>query len=113
MSRSSRMVPNGASVAKTTLLTPKKSSPHSSGAAALGEAIGREITLVTVPKDAAIAKMKEAAASDWQIDHMSNITDVVSRGETTGDSAVLAELLGRTPNTIQVFAHDYKAAFGG
>ena len=82
-------------------------------AAALGDAVGREIALVTVPKEAVIAKMREAAAPNWQIDHVSSITDVVSRGETTGDGAVLAELLGRAPSTVQVFARDYKAAFGG
>ncbi len=81
--------------------------------AALAKALGREITLVTAPKEAAVARMVENGMPDWLIEHMSAVIDSIMEGGMTGDGAVLMEMLGRAPRTIEDFAWDYRGAFGG
>lgn len=79
----------------------------------IGRQLGREIRHVQVPKQAVLDAMRENAAPDWLIDHMSAITDLMNQTGMQGDSTTLRRLLGRQPRSFADFVSENLPAFGG
>lgn len=82
--------------------------------AAIGEAIGKEITFVPVPMEGAIGAMKERGMPDWLVDHQSTLMGIAAAGNMASYGNDLIETLaGHAPRSPADFARDHAAAFKG
>lgn len=82
--------------------------------AAIGEAIGKEITFVPVPMEGAIGAMKERGMPDWLVDHQSTLMGIAAAGDMASyGNNQIETLAGHAPRTPADFARDHAGAFQG
>lgn len=82
--------------------------------AAIGEAIGKEITFVQVPMEGAIGAMKERGMPDWLVDHQSTLMGIAAAGDMASyGNNQIETLTGHAPRTPADFARDHAGAFQG
>ena len=82
--------------------------------AAIGDAIGKEITFVQVPMEGAIGAMKERGMPDWLVDHQITLMGIAADGNMASYGNNLIETLaGHAPRTPADFARDHAGAFKG
>jgi uncharacterized protein YbjT (DUF2867 family) len=80
--------------------------------AAIGEAIGKEITFVQVPMEGAIGAMKERGMPDWLVDHQSTLMGIAAAGDMASyGNDQIETLTGYAPRTPADFARDHAGAF--
>jgi uncharacterized protein YbjT (DUF2867 family) len=79
-------------------------------AAALTSALGRDITFVDVPSDA-FAESLQGILPPWQIQGLLEDYTHYRRREATSVSPAVAEITGRPPTDVMLFARDYAQAF--
>ena len=80
--------------------------------AAIGDAIGKEITFVPVPMEGAIGAMKDRGTPDWLVDHQSTLMGIAADGNMASYGNNLIETLaGHAPRTPADFARDHAGAF--
>ena len=81
-------------------------------AAALSDALGKDVPYIQPPKEAAIQAMKDRGMPEFVVDHMGRMIDGLNSGMMTGDPSTLHGLLGEQRSLSQFIA-DHRAAFGG
>lgn len=82
--------------------------------AAIGEAIGKEITFVQVPMEGAIGAMKERGMPDWLVDHQSTLMGIAANGDMASyGNDQIETLAGHVPRSPADFARDHAGAFQG
>lgn len=79
----------------------------------LSSALGREITYVQVPPEAARKAMEERGMPDWLMAHMGGMMGFVAKGQMAGSTDNVAKLTGHPPRTFAEWVGENKAAFGG
>ena len=80
--------------------------------AAIGSAIGKEITFVSVPMEGAIGTMKERGMPDWLVDHQSTLMGIAAAGNMASyGNDLIEKLAGHAPRTPADFARDNAGAF--
>jgi uncharacterized protein YbjT (DUF2867 family) len=96
----------------TYTLTGPAAITHAQIAAALSDALGREITFTDVPPGAFAASLA-GILPPWQADGLLEDYAHYRRGEAAAVSPAVADVTGRTPRDVAQFARDYASAFSG
>jgi uncharacterized protein YbjT (DUF2867 family) len=96
----------------TYTLTGPAAITHAEIAAALSDALGREISFIDVPPDA-FAQSLKGILPPWQIEGLVEDYGHYRRGEAAAVSPAVGEVTGRPPRDVRQFARDYAHAFGG
>lgn len=78
---------------------------------AIGDAIGKTVSYVAVPDEAAVASMKGMGMDDWSIDQMMSLHQLTAAGYAAGTSDTVRQLIGREPIGIAQFVADHKSAW--
>jgi NAD(P)H dehydrogenase (quinone) len=74
--------------------------------------LGKHITYIAAPYDAAEKAMKARGLPDWLINHQLVIAKLAAKGDfSTEHTKPIKEILGREPITTKQFVQDYKSAF--
>ncbi len=79
----------------------------------MGVALGREISCVHVPPAQVGAGMVAAGYPQWNADGIVELLNFYETGMAAGVAPGVEELLGRPARTIDDFAVDHRATFGG
>lgn len=79
--------------------------------ARLGAVLGRPLTFVPIPDDAAHAAMVEAGLSDWLAGQIVNVWREMRAGPPEVPTGTVRELLGRPPRTVDDFCLAHAARF--
>jgi uncharacterized protein YbjT (DUF2867 family) len=77
----------------------------------ISKVIGKPLSHVSVPTDAAVATMKEWQMPVWLIDLMDSLNKIVSAGYATGVSPDVENILGRKPRSFETFVAENVAAW--
>jgi hypothetical protein len=77
---------------------------------ATGNTLGRDITFVDVPSDA-FAGSLQGVLPPWQIQGLLEDYAHYRRGEAASVSPAVAEITGRPPTDVMLFARHYAQAF--
>ncbi|MGL5001982.1 MAG: SDR family oxidoreductase [Casimicrobium sp.] len=72
----------------------------------ISKALGKTVSHVSVPTEAAVATMKEWQMPAWLIDIMDSLNQIVSAGYAAGVSPDVENILGRKPRTFAAFANE-------
>jgi uncharacterized protein YbjT (DUF2867 family) len=96
----------------TYTLTGPAAVTHAEMAAALGAALGREITFTDVPPEA-FAESLRGVLPPWQVEGLLEDYAHYRRGEAAAVSSAVADVTGRPPRDVAQFARDYAPAFSG
>ena len=96
----------------TYTLTGPAAITHADIAAALTDALGRDISFIDVTPDA-FAQSLQSILPPWQIDGLLEDYADYRRGEAATVTTAVAEVTGRPPRDVRQFAGDYAHAFGG
>ena len=91
-----------------TLTGPAALSGHAA-AEALSTAVGRTITYVDVPEDAARQAMAQLPA--WMTDALLELDALGKAGYLAGTTTTVQDLTGHAPHSFEQFAHDYRHHF--
>lgn len=94
-----------------TLTGPEAISMHQF-AAAVGEAIGKQVTYVAVPVSAAVDNFEKMGLDDYNQVALRDYFIAYSGGWQSGVTDAVKQLTGRAPRGINELAHQYAAAFG-
>lgn len=96
----------------TYTLTGPAAVTHAEMAAALGAALGREITFTDVPPEA-FAESLRGVLPPWQVEGLLEDYAHYRRGEAAMVSTAVAEVTGHPAIDFAQFARDYAPAFSG
>ena len=97
---------------RITVTGPEPRTPRDR-VAALAEILGRELTAVDVPIDAAKAQLRGYGLDDWTVDGLGELFAFYAEGLATGVAPDAEAILGRPPRSWEEFAADHAAAFRG
>jgi uncharacterized protein YbjT (DUF2867 family) len=81
--------------------------------AALAEILGRELTVVDVPIDAAKEQLRSYGLDDWTVDGLGELFAFYASGGAAGVSPDAEAVLGRPSRRWEDFAADHAPAFTG
>ncbi|MBV8273441.1 MAG: SDR family oxidoreductase [Cupriavidus sp.] len=96
---------------KIYTLTGGKALSNADVTQCIGAALGRSISYVAVPDDAAISSMRDAGVDEWSIDTLMSLNRVIAAGYTAEVSPDVENLLGRAPITFETFVADHLASW--
>lgn len=82
-------------------------------AARLTSVLGREITHVLVPVEAAREAMLGTGYPEWNVDGLAELFAFYETGGAAGVAPDIEQVLGRPARSYAEFAADHRAAFGG
>ena len=97
---------------KTYTITGPAAVTHTEMAAAIAEAIGRQVAYVDVPPQAFAGALGAAGVPPWQVDGLIEDYAHYARGEAAALSPHVREVTGTEPRDVRTFASDYARAFG-
>jgi uncharacterized protein YbjT (DUF2867 family) len=72
----------------------------------ISKALGKTVSHVSVPTEAAVATMKEWQMPAWLIELMDSLNKIVSAGYASGVSPDVENILGRKPRTFAAFVKE-------
>lgn len=81
--------------------------------AALGLILGRDMTAVDVPVDAAVAQLRGFGVTEWEADGLGELFRLYEADRATWVSAVVPEVLGRPARSWEDFATAHAEVLGG
>ncbi len=96
---------------KTYTLTGGKALSNAEVTQCIGAALGRSISYMAVPDDAAIASMREGGLDAWSIETVMSLNRVIAAGHPAAVSPDVEKLLGRAPHTFEQFVADHVASW--
>jgi uncharacterized protein YbjT (DUF2867 family) len=107
-----RVARDAAKYAGQTIEYSGKPSTYANFAKDFSTVLGRTITYIAAPYDAAEKAMKARGLPDWLINHQLVIAKLAAKGGFSADnSQATRNILGREPISTMQFVQDYKAAF--
>jgi uncharacterized protein YbjT (DUF2867 family) len=95
------------------VITGPRAITYADVAADLSTTLGREITFVSVPDEAARGAMLESGAPAWLADTLVVLFGELRRGLAAQTTDTVQALIGREPRAFAEFAHDHRAIFNG
>ena len=99
---------------QTYVVTGPEALSYDETARLIGKAIGKDVTFVDVPPDAARQSMLSGGMPEWLADDLVALLSVVyARGYAAGVSTIVPELTGRPARTFSQFAAEHAARFAG
>lgn len=96
---------------KAYTLTGATALSNAEAVKAIGNAIGKTVSYVAVPDEAAIASMKGMGMDDWTIDQMMSLHQLTAAGYAAGTTDTVRQLIGREPIGFTQFVADHKSAW--
>ena len=106
------VVRDAAKYAGQTIEYTGKQSTYADFAKVFSEVLGKTITYIAAPYEAAEKAMKARGLPDWLINHQLVIAKLAAKGGfSTENSKPIREILGREPISTKQFVQDHKAAF--
>jgi NAD(P)H dehydrogenase (quinone) len=89
-----------------------RQSTYADFAKDFSEVLGKPITYIAAPYEAAEKAMKARGLPDWLINHQLVIAKLAAQGGfSTEHTKPIRDILGREPISTKQFVQDYKAAF--
>jgi uncharacterized protein YbjT (DUF2867 family) len=95
------------------VLTGPHAITYTDAAAELSATLGREVTFVNVPDEAARAAMLESGAPGWLADALVVLFDELRGGIAAQTTDTVRTLTGREPRGFAEFARDHRTVFIG
>ncbi len=96
---------------KTYDITGPEAVSYADVAKKISAAIGKTVTYVDVPPEAARQGMLDAGLPEWVVDDLSILNEIYASGQAAEVSPVVAEVAKKEPITFDQFARDYAEAF--
>lgn len=97
---------------KTYTLTGPASLSLHEVSAAIGAAVGKTVTYVPVPVDAARQSMAEMGMDEWMVNALCDYFAAYSKNWGNFVTDDFQRVTGRAPRSIEQFAEDFAGAFG-
>ena len=94
-------------------LTGPESLSFAEVAATLSEVLGKPVSYVAIPVEAAEQAMKDMGMPEWNAHALAEIQGVFATGKYADTTDDLEQILGHPGRTFRQFAEDFKVAFGG
>ena len=82
-------------------------------AARLSAVLGRRITHVQVPVEAVEESLRTAGYPQWNVDAVTELFALYASGHAGAVSPDIERVLGRPARSVDDFAREHRAAFGG
>jgi uncharacterized protein YbjT (DUF2867 family) len=101
----------GAHAGKAYTLTGATALSNAMAVKAIGDAIGKAVSYVAVPDEAAIASMKGMGMDDWSIGQMMSLHQLTAAGYAAGTTDTVRQLTGREPIGFAQFVADHKSTW--
>ena len=98
---------------KTYLLTGPESISFHDVATGLSKALGKEVSYVDVPPEAAPEAMIGMGMPEWIADGFVELFEGFSQGFADSTTSNVEDLTGHPARSFETFARDYAAVFGG
>ena len=98
---------------KTYVLTGPASISFHDVASALSKALGKEVSYVDVPPEAAREAMLGMGMPEWITDGFVELLEGFSQGFADSTTSTVEELTGHPARSFETFARDYAEVFGG
>ena len=98
---------------KTYVLTGPASISFHDVASALSKALGKEVSYVDAPPEAAREAMVGMGMPEWITDGFVELFEGFSQGFADSTTSTVEELTGHPARSFETFARDYAAVFGG
>lgn len=98
-------------VNKTYTITGPSAVTHAEIGAAIGAAIGRDISFVDVPPEDFSKALSGLGVPTWQVDGLVEDCAHYARGEASEVSSAVRDVSGAEPRDVTTFARDYASAF--
>ena len=96
---------------KTYDITGPEAISYTDIAEKLSTAIGKTVTYVNVPPEAARQGMLDAGLPEWLVDDLSILNEIYASGQAADVSSVVAGVAKKEPITLDQFARDYAEVF--
>ena len=98
---------------KTYPLTGPASISFHDVAAALSNAVGKQVNYVNVPVEAAREAMISMGLPEWMVDALGEYTTAFSEGHGDFTTPDVEKVTGNPPRAYETFARDFAQVFGG
>lgn len=105
------LVNPGVHAGKAYTLTGGEALTGAQAAATISAAIGKTVSHVSVPTEAAVATMNQWGMPAFLVNLMDSLNHIISAGYASGVSADVEQILGRKPRTFAAFVDDNVAAW--
>jgi uncharacterized protein YbjT (DUF2867 family) len=96
---------------KAYSLTGPEALSYGEAAEILSNVVGKKISFVNIPEEAARKGLKEFGMDDWLINSMMELYATVSSGYASNLSSDIEQLTGKKPISFLQFARDYADSF--
>lgn len=96
---------------KAYTLTGGEAVTGEQAAATISAAIGKPVTHVSIPTEAAVATMNQWGMPPFVVNVMDSLNKIVSAGYASGVSADVENILGRKPRTFAAFVAEHVGAW--
>ncbi len=96
---------------KAYSLTGPEALSYGEAAEIISKEIGKKISYVNIPEEAARKGMKEVGMDDWLINSMIELYAIVRAGYGSNLSSDVEELTGKKPISFSQFAREYAESF--
>lgn len=104
---------DGAHVGKEYTLTGPQSVSFDDVAATLSSILGKEVSYVSVPFEAAREAMMGMGMPEWTVEGYVELMEGFSENYADRTTPDVQQLTGNPPRSFQQFAEDFRQAFGG
>lgn len=98
---------------RTHVLTGPEPLTYYDVATTLTKELGRDVTFVNVPDEAARAALLDTGAPAWLADSIVTVFGMLRTGLAADPTGSVFALTGRPPRTFAEFAHDHREVFAG
>lgn len=103
----------GDHVNRTYTLTGSESFPMAEGLKRIGDAIGKSITYIEVPQEAAGETMKQFGTSEMVVKMIGSMEMATKDGALAKTTTDTADILGQAPISFNQFVADHRGAWEG
>ena len=107
------LVQNGGHEGKEYTLTGPQSISFHDVATTLSSTLGKDVSYVSVPPDAARQAMTGMGMPEWTVDGYVELMEGFSQNYANRTTVEVEQLTGHPPRSFQQFAQDFRQAFGG
>jgi uncharacterized protein YbjT (DUF2867 family) len=97
---------------KSYVITGPKDLTCKDIAKSIAKAIGEPVQYVDVPRETAKASMIQNGMPEWQAEAISELFDLLRKGQMAGPTNTVREVAKKEPFTFDQFARDHVSAFG-